>query len=235
MMRDNAGPLPGYRRSYVNDDYVDAVVKNGGVPYIIPFNIEPDVISTQVAHIDALILSGGHDVDPRNYGEEARQKIGEVWPDRDRFDMGLLSAAEQAHIPVLGICRGAQLINVAHGGDLYQDLSYRKELTLKHMQGYTPAIATQTVKLRPGSYFARIFNTTELAVNSFHHQIIRHLGDGLVADARAKDGVIEAFENHDASVIGVQWHPEMLHRRLAIMNRLFADFIQRAQEGGQVK
>lgn len=233
QMVDNGGLFPGYHRSYVNDDYVDAVVQNGGIPYIIPFNEDAAVTADQVAHVDALILSGGHDVDPRNYGEEVLQKIGDVWPDRDRFDMRLLRAAEEHHLPVLGICRGAQLINVAHGGSLYQDLSYRKEMTLKHMQGHSPALATQTVDLRPASYLAKkVFCKTELTVNSFHHQVIKQLGKGLTIDARAKDGVVEAFENSDASVIGVQWHPKMLHRRILIMNRIFVDLIHRAKKEG---
>lgn len=232
-MIDNGGPFPGYRRSYVNEDYIDAVVHNGGIPYIIPFNEEREVTAEQVAHIDGLILSGGHDVDPRNYGEESLQKIGNVWPARDRFDMQLLRTAEKHHIPVLGICRGAQLINVAHGGSLYQDLSYRKKTTFKHMQGHSPALATQTVILQPDSYLAKeVFGKTELDVNSFHHQIVKELGRGLQAVGHAKDGVIEAFENADASVIGVQWHPEMLHRKRPIMNRIFVDLIHRTQKEG---
>lgn len=230
---DKGGAFPGYFRSYVNDDYIDSVVHNGGIPYIIPFNENAEVTAEQVANVDALILSGGHDVDPRNYGEESLPKIGPIWPARDRFDMRLLTAAEKMHLPVLGICRGAQLINVAHGGSLYQDLSYRKGLTLKHMQGYSPALATQTVILRPESYLAKeVFGQTELSVNSFHHQLVKKLGQGLTIAGQAKDGVIEAFENDDASVIGVQWHPEMLHRRLKIMNSLFIDLIQRAGKEG---
>ena len=107
---DNGGIFPGYHRSYVNEDYVDSVVQNGGVPYIIPFTEDDEVIREQLNHVQGLILS-----------------------------MRLLKLAEENGIPVLGICRGAQIINVAHGGTLYQDLSYRKELTLKHMQGHTNA------------------------------------------------------------------------------------------------
>ena len=115
---DNGGIFPGYRRSYVNEDYVDSVVQNGGVPYIIPFTEDDEVIREQLNYVQGLILSGGHDVDPRFYREEPLQKIGATWPERDHFDMRLLKLAEENGIPVLGICRGAQIINVAHGGKI---------------------------------------------------------------------------------------------------------------------
>lgn len=229
---NNSGALPGYYRSYVNEDYVDSVIQNGGIPYIIPFNEDPDITAAQVANVDGLILSGGHDIDPRLYGEESLQKIGMIWPERDRFDMRLLSGAEGHHIPVLGICRGAQLINVAHGGSLYQDLSYRQEQTLKHNQGHTPTLATQTADISAGSYLAKLFKENEISINSFHHQLIKKLGKDLTISAQARDGVVEAFENTDASIIGVQWHPEMLHRNFKIMNRLFKDLIQKAMKEG---
>lgn len=229
---NNSGALPGYYRSYVNEDYVDAVIQNGGIPYIIPFNEDPEVTAEQIKNVDALILSGGHDIDPRLYGEESEQKIGMIWPERDRFDMRLLTGAEERQLPVLGICRGAQLINVAHGGSLYQDLSYRHERTLKHNQGHTPTLATQTVDIIAGSYLATLFGKQEIAINSFHHQLIKNMGKDLTISAQAKDGVVEAFENADASIIGVQWHPEMLHKNIAMMNKLFVDLIHKARKEG---
>lgn len=229
---NNDDVAPGYYRSYVNEDYVNTVIQNGGIPYIIPFNDNEAVTVAQVAQLDALILSGGHDVAPWNYGEESQQKIGMIWPARDRFDMRLLGQAERTRIPVLGICRGAQLINVAHGGSLYQDISYRQAPTLKHNQGHTPDLPTQTVTLHQGSHLASLFSSPTLRVNSFHHQLIKKLGQNLTAVAWAQDGVIEAFENRDASIIGVQWHPEMLHRSVQIMNNLFTDLISRAQKEG---
>lgn len=227
---DQHGPWPGYHRSYVNEDYVDSVIQNGGVPYIIPFNEDPDVIRTQVTNIDGLILSGGHDVDPRLYGEESLAKIGEIWPQRDTFDLSLLKEAEKSHKPVLGICRGAQLINVVHGGSLYQDISYRDQLTFKHNQEHNPEIETQTVALTQGSYLAKLFKKKQISVNSFHHQLIKKVGQNLKAVARAKDGVIEAVEDKQGMIIGVQWHPEMLHHSDSDMNILFADLIQKTRK-----
>lgn len=229
---DQQGPFPGYRRSYVNEDYVNAVIQNGGIPYIIPFNEDPEVTIAQVTTADGLILSGGHDIDPRLYGEESLPQIGEIWPQRDAFDLLLLKEAEKRHKPVLGICRGAQLLNVAHGGSLYQDISYRDEPTLKHSQGHTTNLETQTIILASDSYLASLFGEEQLSVNSFHHQLIKTVGKDLYPVAKAKDGVIEAIENGDGSVLGVQWHPEMLHSSDQQMNKLFSDLITKAMKEG---
>lgn len=225
----------GIFRSYVNENYVNAVLNSGGIPFIIPFSTNDGIITEQIAQVDGLILSGGHDVDPRNYGEESQQKIGDIWPDRDHFDMQLLAEAEKNHLPVLGICRGAQLINVAHGGSLYQDLSYREVETLKHMQGHTPDLPTQTIDIKKDSALAKVFNLAPTAsINSFHHQLIKRVGDGLTAVAWAKDGVVEAFENRDGSVIGVQWHPENLFAKDKTMNNLFVNLIKQTWKEGAV-
>lgn len=226
---DNSGNFPGYRRSYVNEDYVDSVVQNGGVPFIIPFNEDEAVIKAQMDNVEGLILSGGHDVDPHNYGEEPEQKLGDIWPERDRFDMMLLKLAEEKHIPVLGICRGAQIINVAHGGTLYQDLSYREEKTLKHSQDQTPTLETHTVKTVPGTKIAGLLGKEELRTNSFHHQLLKKIAPDFKISARCVDGVVEGIENVDASVIAVQWHPEMLHRVSKIQNNLFKYVIEQAK------
>ena len=223
---DDGGIFPGYRRSYVNDDYIDSVIQNGGIPYIIPFNEDEEVVKEQLLNVQGLILSGGHDVDPHNYGEE----LGDIWPERDKFDMRLLKLAEENGIPVLGICRGAQIINVYHGGTLYQDLSYRKEKTLKHSQGQTPTLLTHTVKTVAGTKIADLLGKKEMQTNSFHHQLIKDVADDFKVSARCVDGVVEAIENKDASIIAVQWHPEMLHRVVPYQNNLFKYIIDNAKK-----
>lgn len=228
---DDGGIFPGYRRSYVNDDYIDSVIQNGGIPYIIPFNEDEEVVKEQLLNVQGLILSGGHDVDPHNYGEEPEQKLGDIWPERDKFDMRLLKLAEENGIPVLGICRGAQIINVYHGGTLYQDLSYRKEKTLKHSQGQTPTLLTHTVKTVAGTKIAELLGKKEMKTNSFHHQLIKDVAPDLKAVATAPDGVVEGLENKQGNVIAVQWHPEMLHRNpdVAFMNNLFKFVVDNAK------
>lgn len=138
-MIDGGGQFPGYHRSYVNHDYVRSVTEAGGIPLIIPFNEEDDVVEALMDRVDGLLLSGGHDVYPLLYGEEPCRQIGAVWPERDHFDMLLLKRAEARKIPVVGICRGLQIINVAHGGTLYQDLSKDPQSFVKHSQNQDPA------------------------------------------------------------------------------------------------
>lgn len=228
---DDGGMFPGYRRSYVNEDYVDSVVQNGGVPVIIPFTSNDEVVKEQLEHVQGLILSGGHDLDPHEYNEELEQKIGTIWPARDHFDMLLLKLAEEKQIPVLGICRGAQIINVAHGGSLYQDLSYRPGKTIKHMQGHTSALPTHGMKVEANTHLANILGKTSFMVNSFHHQVIKQVAPDLIQSATAPDGVPEGIENKAGTVIGVQWHPEMLHRnpQISFMNNLFKWVIKNAK------
>lgn len=229
---DSGGMFPGYHRSYVNEDYVDSVVQNGGVPFIIPLTGADEVVKEQLNHVQGLILSGGQDLDPHLYGQEPLPKIGEIWPARDHFDILLLKLAEEKGLPVLGICRGAQIINVAHGGSLYQDLAYRQELTYKHMQGHTPSLPTHGMQVVKGSHLAKILGKTSFMVNSFHHQLIKKVAPDLIESAAAPDGVPEGIENQAGTVIGVQWHPEMLHanRDVSFMNNLFKFVIDNAKK-----
>lgn len=228
---DAGGMFPGYRRSYVNDDYIDSVVQNGGVPFIIPYSADEEVIKTQMEHVQGLILSGGHDVDPHLYGEELLPQIGEIWPMRDHFDMLLLKIAEKMGKPILGICRGAQIINVAHGGSLYQDITYRSEKTFKHEQGHTPDLPTHRVKVEAGSLLAQTLGETDFLTNSFHHQLIKTVAHDLKAVAKTDDGVVEGLENQTGNLLAVQWHPEMLHRNqhVKFMNNLFKFVIEKAR------
>jgi putative glutamine amidotransferase len=227
---DAGGMFPGYRRSYVNEDYVDAVVQSGGVPFIIPYTADEEVIRTQMKQVQGLILSGGHDVDPHLYGEELDPKIGEIWPARDHFDMLLLKFAEEMNKPILGVCRGAQIINVAHGGSLYQDITNRSEKTFKHEQGHTPDLPTHRVHVKEGSLLAQTLGKTNFLTNSFHHQLIKKVASDLKAVAQTEDGVTEGLENEVGNILAVQWHPEMLHRNpdVKFMNNLFKFLIQNA-------
>ncbi|MEJ6347755.1 gamma-glutamyl-gamma-aminobutyrate hydrolase family protein [Holzapfeliella sp. He02] len=226
FITDEGAPFPGYRRSYVNEDYVTSVSDNGGIPFIIPLTNDASVIKQQIDAVDALILSGGHDVSPRFYHEEPKANLGDISPERDEFDFALLKYAEEKQIPVLGICRGAQIMNVFHGGSLHQDLSYRSEDSLKHNQQKHPDMTTHSVNIAPDSKLFDSLKTTQTLVNSFHHQVINQLADTFVVSATASDGVIEGFESPTHPfLLAVQWHPEMLHRRSELMNQLFKSLI----------
>ena len=232
VLIDQSGAWPGYRRSYVNEDYVISVLKNGGVPFILPVQPDNEIINAQIEQIDGLILSGGHDVVPQNYNEEPQQKLEDCSPERDQFDFDLIKAATQKGIPILGICRGMQIINTYYGGSLYQDLSYRNEPTFRHMQGHSPSQVTHQITIEKNSKLASIISESQMMVNSFHHQVVKDVAKNFKIAARANDGVIEAIEPNDKSfILGIQWHPEMLHESKPEMNeKIFGSFIKNASE-----
>lgn len=236
IITDSGGIFPGYHRCYVNEDYVTSIVKAGGSALILPMVLDETVIETYVNSIDALILTGGHDVTPLNYGEEPLAKLGEVLPRRDRFDLMLLEKAKKRRIPILGICRGHQLLNVYHGGSLWQDLSYVDNVIIKHSQMQSPELTTHSVILKKDSKLYQIFNKREILVNSFHHQVIKNLAPEFKVVAAAKDGAIEGIEHQTYPfMVGVQWHPEMLHQSDKDMNKLFEAFISQAKEAQYIK
>ena len=222
LTSDNCGAFALYPRIYVNKDYVDAVIKNGGIPLIIPMTVDKETIIEQMSMVDGLILSGGHDVFPHNYGEEPKQNLGEVLPIRDKYDFMLLSEAKKRKIPILGICRGCQIINVFEGGSLYQDLSY-----IDH----SPEMKTHTAIVEKGTKIYEIFGENEIMINSFHHQALKDIAKEYKVTVRAKDGVVEAIENMNYPfLVGVQWHPEMLHKHHDDANKIFKALIDEARK-----
>ena len=227
---DNSGSFAGYKRAYVNKDYVDAVIRAGGVPLIIPFSTDKEVIISQAQLIDGLILSGGHDISPYNYGQEPSQKIGETFPERDDYEMLLLEEAKKRNLPILGICRGFQIINVAGGGTLYQDLSLIPGNILKHFQGSKPTLKTHMIKIEENSVISSIFGK-ETMVNSFHHQVINKVANDFIVVAKASDGVVEAIEHKTYKfLVAVQWHPEMLAVNCEKARELFSKFVEEAKK-----
>lgn len=228
-MIDGGGMFPGYKRSYVNDDYITSVIRAGGIPFILPFTEDESVVKEMMQHVDGLLLSGGHDLYPLYYGEEPLQGIGDVWPERDVFDFTLLREAKERQLPIMGICRGHQIVNVFHGGTLYQDLKYDPNCTIKHSQNQRAELATHTVLIDEDSRVANIIGTTEVLTNSHHHQTVRRIGEGLRVTGRAKDGTIEIMEGTDYPyLMTYQFHPEMMSRTASFAHELFVDFIRHA-------
>lgn len=198
-------------RFRLNSSYCRALEKSGGLPLVLA-TLEPVKAADYLNMLHGLLLSGGGDVDPCYFGEEPLPGCGEITPQRDAVEMRLIDLAIQRNMPVLAICRGIQVLNIACGGDIYQDLRRRNGRCLQHWQKARDCHPTHSVGLVPGTLLEHIFGGTKsMRVNSFHHQAVRRPGAGIKITASSPDGIIEAVEMKDRSfVLGVQWHPEAL-------------------------
>jgi len=204
---------------YVEARMTASVWRAGGLPVVVPALEEDGAAEAFVRELDGLILSGGADVSPQNYGELPLKPVWGGDPTRDAYEIGLVHHALAFGLPMLGLCRGLQLLNVALGGSLWQDLQTQREDTLEHRNWHRYDDTGHAVSVAPASWVGRIYGgRTELHVNSVHHQGIRRLAPGLEVSAQAPDGVIEAIEWIDAQrwIVGLQWHPEWLeHTRVS--------------------
>ena len=225
----------GTRRTFLNEPYIVAIQEAGGIPLVVtPAHSGPGLRSLYEL-LDGLVLTGGEDVAPERYGEEVLRPNVEVVPERDALEFELLSWALADDLPVLAICRGVQVLNVALGGTLYQDLATDRPGHLGHDQslGESPRARTEPhhpVAVRTGSALADLLGQGEVEVNSMHHQAIKALAPRLTPVAHAPDGLVEGVEPADLAcwsfVVGVQWHPEELARSgHGPSRRLFERFV----------
>jgi putative glutamine amidotransferase len=212
--------------------YLDAILTAGGLPILLPTSLPITALPELVNRFDSFVLSGGGDVDPALYGGHLDATVHSIDPERDAFECALIPLVLEADKPLLAICRGAQILNVALGGSLYEDIPSALPEALRH--DWYPNIPrdylAHTVEIEPGSRLAEILGTRKLRTNSLHHQAIRQPAPALEVVARAEDGVIEAVELPEKRfAIGVQWHPECLPDEPA-MQRLFSEFVNAARE-----
>lgn len=200
------GTLP---TTMVSELYVDAVCDAGGVPVLLPAR-DPTTVDAMLDRLDAVVLTGGGDLQASVYGRSTHRSMYGVAADRDLFDLRLAAAARDRRVPLLAICRGMQVVNVALGGDLVVDIPSEVGTRVVHRIPEPGVVAAHPIRIQPSSALAALLGTTRIDVNSSHHQAVRALGRGLVAVAWAEDGVVEAAEAADATwtFIGVQWHPE---------------------------
>lgn len=215
---------------YVNNSYISAVEKAGGVPIIIPVNINRDSIKSQIDLVDGLIISGGADINPILYKEEPLVGLGYFNTDNDEFDIIATRIALIQDKPILGICRGLQVLNVCLGGTLYQDINHVESSYIKHFQQAKRCMGSHSITISEWSKLAEILGT-DSTVNSFHHQSVKDLGKGLVVTASSKDGIIEAIElKGEKYAMGVQWHPEEMVNDNEKMLLLFKRLVEVASQ-----
>jgi putative glutamine amidotransferase len=216
-------------RAYTNAAYLRALQQAGGIPVLLPPQLSKTARDELWRRLDALVLTGGGDLDPLRFGEARHPTVYDVSPARDELEIALTHRALAEDVPLLAICRGIQVLNVALGGTLYQDIPSDLGSPITHSQKERRDQPTHPVKVQEGSRLAAILGRLEVDVNSFHHQAIKDLGPRLMSVGMAPDGVIEAAEVVDHPfAVAVQWHPEDLVEHDAAARDLFRAVVEAA-------
>lgn len=219
---------PPRREMALGLTYLRALEAAGALPVVMP-PLDLDAIEPLLDRFDGICLSGGPDLDPETYGAKPHPELGPIEPDLDRFELSVARSADARGVPLLAICRGTQALNIVRGGTLHQHIPERPG-DIEHRQTAPGEVTTHDVQIDPASRLAEVIGTTEIDVNSFHHQAIDRLGEGLVVTASAPDGEIEAVEDPSRRfLIGVQWHAETLVHREEECD-LFRSFVAAAAE-----
>jgi len=227
-LTSNILEIEGNNTTTVFLSYSEAIKKTGGIPLILPLGNE-ELAKIWVSMVDGILLTGGIDVNPIFYNESPSEDLGDTHKGLDQSHFQIIKEARKQGKPLFGICRGAHLINVASGGSLYQHVEEDKEddnsEELEHLSNVERPKPVHTVFLEQDSQLYSIVKKDHMDVNSFHHQGIKALGEGLKPVAKAEDGLIEAFEGIDEQIMGTQFHPEELRKHDASMDQLLKHFI----------
>ncbi|MGZ8499157.1 MAG: gamma-glutamyl-gamma-aminobutyrate hydrolase family protein [Candidatus Binatia bacterium] len=207
--------------------YVKAIVNAGAIALILPPAPSSIALRRLLARLDGLVLSGGNfDIHPSYYGEKPLAGLGTIKAERSNFELDLTAAALKQDLPLLGICGGAQAINVVLGGSLYQDIGAQVADAQEHQQSRKSVKRGHRISIQPRTLLRRIVGRSHAEVNTTHHQAVKTLGRGLIVNAVAGDGIIEGIEStRHAFVIGVQWHPEVLAPRQRHQRRIFVALV----------
>ena len=214
------------RKSTLLYDYAHAVEQSGGLPLVLPYVENEETLAHFVSLCDGFLFTGGVDMDPVYYGAEKSPFCGEIQPYRDTLELGVLAHLLKTEKPILGICRGAQVLNVALGGTLYQDLPSEYPSEIAHRQSQEKYTPSHEVNVLPDTPLHTLIGADNMTANSFHHQAVKELGKGLSPMAYAADGVLEAFYGTGKQYLrAYQWHPERLFESNAQNRLLFSDFI----------
>lgn len=209
--------------------YADWIWHVGGIPVILPYQCNTNKVAALLERLDGLLLSGGGDIDPTYFNAEPRPKLGPIVPERDSSEIAYTRYMLEQDKPILAICRGSQILNVAAGGDMYQDLASElpeAEKLIQHDQNAPTYHASHLVSIKEDTQLFEILQTTACKTNSFHHQANRKLAPNFIVSATTSDGVIEAIESKQHHyAIGVQWHPECMPFENQMSYALFRSFV----------
>lgn len=236
-------PLIGLTPSHNTDNndiqmrptYLKALTAAGAIPVVLPLTSSMDDLRQLAGIMDGFLFTGGPDVHPFLFGEETQAHCGSVSPERDQMELALLPIVMEMRKPILGICRGVQLLNIGLGGTIWQDIPSQvtSDFPLAHTQPFAFSLPSHSVTVTPGSRLAEIAGTETLSVNSMHHQAVKDVAPGLTAIAFSSDHLVEAVEMTDYPFfIGVQWHPEYLWEKDDAALKLFQAFVNASGGAG---
>ena len=230
----NKSPTRPELTLFLPQRYCRAVEDAGATPIILPMTTSSAVKRQYLEQVDGLLVSGGNfDIHPSYYGEKPIEGLGDIKDSRTEFELDLTARALKQDMPVLGICGGAQAINVCLGGSLYQDIATQVPNAGQHEQGAKKNIGGHPVRIQSGTQLWRVIKRNSLEVNTTHHQAVKQLGKGLLVNATADDGLIEGIESSQHSfVLGVQWHPEVLAKTQVLHRRIFTAFVSSCRHLG---
>ncbi|HLC26185.1 MAG TPA: gamma-glutamyl-gamma-aminobutyrate hydrolase family protein [bacterium] len=225
---------PGHRCDLLDREYSSAIQELKACPILIPNVLHGKTLKDVMDLLDGLLISGGTDVNPCRYGEDPLPGLGEIDAPRDECELAQARMALDRDLPLLGICRGMQVLNVAAGGTLFQDMQTQIPNSLKHRQDADKEVLTHRVAIEKKTLLYGILQKETLSVNGKHHQAVKDLGAGLTISAKAPDGVIEGIENPGSRfVVGVQWHPEGNWKEDSDSMKIFAAFVSAARVGAR--
>ena len=222
-------PSAAPNKMLINTPYVRALVDAGATPLLIPVTDDASRAAEYIDLLDGLLIPGGQDVTPAMYGQDPLPQVSYVQEEQDLIEMELIRLAVKKGIPVFGICRGLQLLNVTFGGTLIQDIYAQKKATVAHKQDLSiRSQATHTAKVLEGSLLEELLGKEPLSVNSFHHQALGEVAPGFTVSVTAADGIIEAMEDREKNLYAVQWHPEEMYIRYPRFANLFRYLVETA-------
>lgn len=228
-------PLVGITASDYQDEtyymtktaYINAILLSGGIPILLPYTSDFEECKNIIKKLDGLMIPGGIDVSPLMYTEEPLPKVNKSIRNMDLYEIELIKEAQKQNKPILAICRGMQILNVAFGGTLYQDIHEQKAASLCHTQSMDiRSEMTHSVSIRTDSRLFSIYEQEKILVNSYHHQAVKDLAGTLLPAAFSADQILEACESKDGRIIGIQWHPEALINTDYKTQKLFRYFIE---------